>query len=140
MTPSRLELAHGVEGHQAVGILIGDGGVVAGMHGVEFLGVERSMPLTAIVVKRVGRPGSILSGLPSVTRPPSVTSAITADFKSRMARPVCREEFRRSNLGRERLAANFRQQHVDGALGRRLGGEFIALDAARKIAFVFRSP
>ena len=36
-----------------------------------------------MVVKRVGRPGSILSGLPSTTRPPSVTNAITADFKSR---------------------------------------------------------
>ena len=36
------------------------------------------------------------------------------------------------------MPASLRQQHVDGALGRRLGGEFIALDAARQIAFVRR--
>ena len=36
-----LELAHGVQRHQAVGISIGDGGIVAGMDGVVFIGVER---------------------------------------------------------------------------------------------------
>ena len=90
-------------------------------------------------MKRVGRPGSMLSGLPSGTKPPSVTSAITADlrFAQRRGR-FAAGKFRRRDLGVKCIAAQFGQQHVDGALRRRLGGELVALDAARQIAFVFR--
>ena len=75
------ELAHGVERHQTIRVAIGDRRIVTGVDGVIFVGVERVTPVMGMVVKRVGRPDSILSGLPSGTKPPSVTSAMTADLR-----------------------------------------------------------
>ena len=89
-------------------------------------------------MKRVGRPGSMLSGLPSATKPPSVTKAMTADFRSRTARRVYPGKFRRRDLGVKFLAAQFGEQHVDSAFRRRFSGKLIALDATRQIAIVCR--
>ena len=135
-----LQLTHDVQWHQAVGILIGEGGVVAGMNDVELLWVQAIYAFDGNR-REASRPARLHLVRIALDHQPAVGDQ--RDHRRRQVAKRCGRfdvmKLRRSNLRRERLAANFCQEHIHGPLCGRLGGECVALDAARNVSFFFRS-